>query len=442
MEMSTATTLPNPSELSPPERKRMMFRAVVASATGTTIEWYDFFLYGVAAALVFPTLFFPQSNPLTGTLLAFTTYFVGFASRPLGAILYGHYGDRVGRKTALISTLLLMGVATMAIGFVPGYASIGIWGAVLLTFLRVLQGIAVGGEWGGAVLMAGEWTDPKRRGFTTSFAQFGAPAGMVLANGALALMSVFTTDETFLSWGWRVPFMLSFVLVFVGLWIRLGVLETPVFEAIKAKGRVQKAPVAEVLKRNWREVILTALLRTGQQVPFYIFTTYVLTYAVRTLGMTRTVALSFVMVQALISMVTIPIFGHISDKIGRRRITQIGCIVMIIFPFLYFGMLDSGVMALVFVAIALGLPLHDMQYGPQAAFISESFPGTLRYSGASLGYQLASITAGGPAPLIAVALFAKFGTSMAVAAYVSLCALISLICVMYMKDHAGSLDHA
>jgi metabolite-proton symporter len=441
MATTATTTTQDPSRLAAADQKRMTVRAVIASATGTTIEWYDFFLYGVAAALVFPAKFFPNTDPYVGTLLAFTTYFVGFASRPIGAALFGHYGDRIGRKAALIATLLLMGLSTMAIGFVPGYATIGIWGAVLLTFFRMLQGIAVGGEWGGAVLMAGEWSDPKRRGFTTSFAQFGAPAGMVLANGALALMTVFTSEEAFQNWGWRVPFLLSFVLVFVGLWIRLGILETPVFAKLKQQGRVQKAPVAEVLRRNWREVIITALLRTGQQVPFYIFTTYVLTYATGTLGLTRAVVLSYVMLQALISMGTIPLFGHLSDKIGRRRITTIGCIVMIIFPFFYFNMLDAGGWMLV-LAIVLGLPMHDLQYGPQAAFISESFPGTLRYSGASLGYQLASITAGGPAPLIAIYLFRTFGTSTAVATYVSICAVISLLCVWWLKDHAGALDHA
>jgi metabolite-proton symporter len=437
--MSDTATAKTPAQTT--HDRRMTLRAVVAAATGTTIEWYDFFLYGVAAALVFPQKFFPGSDPYVGTLLAFSTYFVGFASRPIGAALFGHFGDRVGRKTALIATLVLMGGATMAIGLVPDYERVGIWGALLLTFFRVLQGIAVGGEWGGAVLIAGEWTDPKRRGFTTSFAQFGAPAGMVLANGALAVMTVATTDETFLAWGWRVPFLLSVVLVFVGLYIRLGILETPVFARIKSQGRVERAPVSEVLRRNWREVVLTALLRTGQQTPFYIFTTYVLTYATTQLGLARGLVLSFVMVQALISMATIPLFGHLSDRIGRRKITTVGCIVMIVFPFLYFGMLDTGVIGLVLLAIALGLPLHDLQYGPQAAFIAESFPGSLRYSGASLGYQLASLTAGGPAPIIALYLFRTFGTSMAVAAYVSLCAVVSLVCVWYLKEHAGALDH-
>ena len=419
----------------------MMIRAVIASATGTTIEWYDFFLYGVAAALVFPKKFFPGSDPYVGALLAFSTYFVGFVARPFGAALFGHYGDRMGRKTALIATLVLMGSATMAIGLVPDYNRIGIWGAVLLTLFRILQGIGVGGEWGGAVLMAGEWTDPKRRGFATSFAQFGAPAGMVLANGALWVMSSTTSEEAFLDWGWRVPFLFSVVLIFVGLWIRLGVMETPVFARLRAQGKVERTPVVQVLRHHWREVILTALLRTGQQTPFYIFTTYVLTYATQVLGMERGRVLSFVMIQALLSTMAIPFFGHLSDVIGRRKITAIGCVVMMVFPFMYFGMLDTRIGWLVFLAIVLGLPSQDLQYGPQAAFIAERFPGTLRYSGASLGYQLASITAGGPAPLVAMYLFQTYQTSMAVAAYVAVTALISLICVWLLRDHKESLDY-
>jgi MFS family permease len=312
---------------------------------------------------------------------------------------------------------------------------------VLLTFFRVLQGIGVGGEWGGAVLIAGEWTDPKRRGFTTSFAQFGAPAGMVLANGALALTSFVTSEETFLSWGWRVPFLFSVALVFVGLYIRVGVLETPVFAKLQSQGRVARTPVARVLRHHWREVVLTALLRSGQQTPFYIFTTYVLTYATQQLGFERSLILSFVMIQALVSMAAIPYFGHLSDIIGRRKITAIGCIVMMVFPFIYFAMLDTRVMWLVFLAITLGLPSQDLQYGPQAAFIAERFPGTLRYSGASLGYQLASITAGGPAPIVALYLFQKFQTSMAVAAYVAFTALVSLVCVWLLTDRKESLDH-
>jgi len=419
----------------------MLTRVVAASAIGTTIEWYDFFLYGVAAALVFPKKFFPGSDPFVGTLLSFTTFFVGFAARPLGAVIFGHFGDRIGRKSLLITTMMMMGVATMGIGLVPSYATIGIWGAVLLTLGRVLQGISVGGEWSGSVLMAGEWTDPKRRGFTTSFAQFGAPAGMVLANGALALMTVLVDDKTFLSWGWRVPFLGSAVLILVGLWIRIGVLESPVFAKLKQQGKVAKAPLTQVLQRHWREVVLTALLRSGQHIPFYIFTTYILTYATETLGLGRTLVLNLVMIQSVVSMMTIPVMGHLSDRFGRRAIIAAGCVVMMIWPFLYFAMMDTRVIGMIALAIILGLPLHDLQYGPQAAFIAESFPGSVRYSGSALGYQLASLTAGGPAPLVAALLYRQFHTSMAIAVYISISAAVSLVCVWKLKDKTGTLDH-
>ena len=423
------------------ERKRHLVRAVAASAIGTTIEWYDFFLYGVAAATVFPQKFFPGSDPYVGTLLSYSTFFVGFVARPLGAALFGHFGDRVGRKALLIITIMMMGVATVGIGLIPSYDVIGIWGAVLLTIARVFQGLSVGGEWSGSVLMAGEWADPKRRGFTTSFAQFGAPAGMVLANGALALVTMLTTEQQFLDWGWRVPFFASIALVFVGLYIRVGVLETHVFESLKARGAVAKAPLVEVVRRNWLEIGLTALLRTGQQVEFYIFTTYIITYATQQLGFSRSVILSFVMLMALLSTMVTPLFGHLSDIYGRRRIISIGCIVMAIYPFIYFGLLDTRSTTLAFLAVLFALPLHDLQYAPQAAYISESFPGSLRYSGSSLGYQLASITAGGPAPIVAAVLFQQFGTSHAVATYMSICALISLACVFALKDRTGTLDH-
>lgn len=426
--------------LDPRQQRQHMIRAVVASAVGTTIEWYDFYLYGVAAALVFPQKFFPQSDPFVGTLLSFSTYFVGFIARPVGAMIFGHFGDRIGRKASLIATLLLMGVATMGIGLIPDYQTIGTWGAVLLVLGRLLQGIGVGGEWGGSVLLAGEWTDPKRRGFTTSWAQFGSPAGMVLANGALAAITVLTSPEQFMTWGWRVPFVASFVLLFIGFYIRIGIRETPVFAKLKAEGRVEKAPVLEALRRNWREVILTALLRTGQQTPFYIFSTYVLAYATQVLALSQALVLNFVMVAALISMGTIPLFGHLSDRFGRRKVTAIGCVIMVVWPFVYFALLDSKMVVLVLIAIVLSLPIHDLQYGPQAALISESFPGSRRYSGASMGYQLASITAGGPAPLIALWLYRTYGTSMAVAVYMSIAALVSLICVALLKDRSGQLD--
>jgi len=418
------------------ERKRQIVRAVIAAAVGTSIEWYDFFLYGVAAALVFPQKFFPGSDPYTGALLSFSTYFVGFAARPVGAAIFGHIGDRVGRKSSLIATLLLMGISTACIGLVPGYDRIGIWGGVLLTIFRALQGVGVGGEWGGSVLLTAEWGEGRRRGFLTSWTQFAAPAGMVLANGALAAMTAISGDA-FLDWGWRIPFLLSFVLVGIGFYIRTGILETPVFARIRSEGRVERTPVGQVLRHNWREVILTALLRTGQQTPFYIFTTYVLTYGTQVLGFSRGLLLNFVMLQALVSMFDIPLLGHLSDVVGRRRMTAIGCFLMIAFPFVYFSLLDTRSTWLVFLAILVALPVQDLQYAPQAALIAESFPGRLRYSGASLGYQLASITAGGPAPIVALWLFQRYHTSTAVAVYMSASAVVSLIALRLLPDRSS-----
>jgi len=420
--------------------RRNQLRAVISASVGTTIEWYDFFLYGVAAATVFPQKFFPSSDPFIGTMLSFTTFFVGFVARPIGGAIFGHFGDKIGRKKLLVFTMIVMGASTMAVGLTPSYERIGIWGAVFLTLGRILQGLAIGGQWSGSVLMASEWTDPKRRGFTTSFAQVGAPAGLVLANGALALMTAFTSDQAFLDWGWRVPFLASVALVITGFYIRAGVKETPVFEELKKKGAVVNAPLVKVLRENGREVALTALLRTSQQVCFYIFTTYILTYATTILGFGRGLVLNMVMAMALVSCFANPLFGHLSDKFGRRTITAIGCVIMLFYPFVYFGLLDTKSLPLVFLAILLSNPLQDLQYGPQAAFISESFPASLRYSGSALGYQLASITAGGPAPLIATLLLREYGTSTAIAWYISICSMISLACVFLLKDRAGEND--
>ena len=434
-----AATIEDAVSYSDPVRKEMVKRAMIAAAVGTSIEWYDFFLYNVAAALVFPAAFFPGSDPYVGMILAFSSNFVGFVARPVGAAIFGHYADRMGRKMAMLTSLFLMGGATIAIGFLPTYATIGVMAPALLTFLRVLQGVGVGGNWGASVLLAGEWADPKRRGYSTSWAQFGAPAGMLLANGALLLMGLFTNDEQFAAWGWRVPFILSFVLVFVGHYIRKRIEETPVFQAMKKTGKIEKLPVVEVLKHNWREVLLTCFLRTGQQVPFYIFTTYVLAYGTTVLGFSRNLILTFILIQAALSMVTIPIMGHWSDKIGRPKITAIGCLIMMVWPYIYFAMLDTKNIPLLAIAIILGLPSQDFQYGPQAAYISEAFPGQRRGSGASLGYQFASITAGGPAPIIAVMLYKNYQSSTAIATYIAICAVISLVCVYLLKtEHASA----
>lgn len=407
-------------------------RAVVASTVGTAIEWYDFFLYGVAAALVFPKVFFPGSDPYSATLASFGTYFVGFVARPVGAALFGHWGDRLGRKASLVATLLLMGLATIAIGLVPGYDRIGIWGAVLLTVCRVLQGIGVGGEWAGSVLMAAEWGPKHQRGFLASWPQFGAPAGLLLANGAVMAMSALSGDA-FLTWGWRIPFVASIVLVGIGLWIRRGVGETPTFDRLKADNRIERAPVVEVIRRHWREIVLTGLLRTGQQTPFYVFTAFVLSYGTQRLGLSRGALLGDVLLAAAVSMVTIPLFGHLSDRVGRERMLAFGALLMVFWPFAYFGLLDTASPWLVLLAIVLAEPIHDLQYAPQAAIIADAFPAELRYSGASLGYQLASLTAGGPAPLVALWLLERTGASWSIAAYLSGTGVVTLLALWGLR---------
>jgi metabolite-proton symporter len=432
--MAMATTY---VPLSEAEHSAQLRKAVIASTIGTTIEWYDFFLYGTAAGLVFGKLYFPNSDPLAATLLAFGTYFIGFIGRPIGAAIFGHYGDRIGRKATLIATLLCMGIATFLIAFVPTYSSIGIWGAILLTVLRAVQGIGVGGEWGGSVLLAMEWSRTHgQRGLVASWPQFGVPCGLFLANIAVLVFSTWSGDQ-FLVWGWRIPFALSIILVGVGLWIRLGILETPVFQKLLDSDKTEKAPILEVIKRQPREIILSALLRMSEQAPFYIFTAFIFAYAVNTLKMPRDFILFAVMAAAVVSFVTIPLSGHISDRIGRRKMYLIGVVLTGLFGFLYFGMVDTAIPSAVFIAIVLSLIPHDIQYGPQAALIAEAFTPRLRYSGSSLGYQLASIIAGGPAPLIATALFAHYQTGYAIAIYIAACAVISAVAAAFMPDYTG-----
>ncbi len=419
-------------------RRSQVRRALVASTVGTSIEWYDFFLYGTAAALVFPKLFFPGVSNYAGVLASFATYAVGFAARPVGAAIFGHWGDRIGRKATLIATLLCMGLATFAIAFVPTYSSIGIWGAILLTVLRAIQGIGVGGEWGGSVLLAMEWSRTQgQRGLVASWPQFGVPCGLLLSNLAVLAFSAWLTGDQFAVWGWRIPFALSIILVGIGLWIRLGILETPVFQGLLDKNKIEKAPIVEVIRKQPKEIILSALLRMSEQAPFYVFTAFIFSYAVGTLKMDRNLILSAVMVAAIVSFFTIPLSGHLSDKIGRKKMYLIGVVAVGLFGFVYFGMVDTAVPSAVFIAIVLSLIPHDMQYGPQAALIAESFTPRLRYSGASLGYQLASIIAGGPAPIIATALFATYHTGYAVAIYIAACAVISLIAAAMMPDYTG-----
>ncbi|MHA5047611.1 MFS transporter [Streptomyces sp. SD15] len=419
-------------------------RIVAASLIGTTIEWYDFFLYGSAAALVFNTLFFPSVDPLVGTLIAFITYAIGFAARPLGGIVFGHYGDKIGRKKLLVVSLLMMGGATFAMGLLPTYDTIGVGAPILLTVLRLVQGFALGGEWGGAVLIVSEHGGEKHRGFWASWPQAGAPGGNLLATGVLALLAAFQSEAAFQSWGWRVPFLLSGVLVLIGLWIRISVSESPVFlaaqakaEAAAAQGVKEKAPVVEVFRRSWREVLSAIGTRFGENISYYILTSFLLVYVTVHLGLPKSTALNAVLIGSAVHFVTIPLWGALSDRIGRRPVTLIGSVGMAAWAFAFFGLVDSTSFPVITLAVTVGLLLHGAMYGPQAAFISEMFDTRVRYSGASMGSQLASIVAGALAPIIAVELLKDYGSSAPISIYLCAAAVITTITVAITRETRG-----
>ncbi|MFD4113910.1 MFS transporter [Streptomyces niveus] len=440
---------------SPPPGRTKIGRIVAASLVGTTIEWYDFFLYGSAAALVFNTLFFPSSDPLVGTLLAFLTYAVGFAARPLGGIVFGHYGDKVGRKKLLVFSLLLMGGATFAMGLLPTHATIGVGAPILLTVLRLVQGFALGGEWGGAILIVSEHGGDKRRGFWASWPQAGAPGGNLLATGVLALLAAVQSDEAFLAWGWRIPFLLSGLLVIIGLWIRISVEESPVFleaqrkaaeEAARAAGGPatsgapavkEAAPVVQVFRKSWREVLVAIGTRFGENVSYYILTAFVLVYVTVHLELPKSDALNAVLIGSAVHFVTIPMWGALSDRLGRRPVTQIGAIGMVGWAFAFFALLDTESFPVITLAVTVGLLFHGAMYGPQAAFISEMFDTKVRYSGASMGSQLASIIGGALAPLIAVELLKDYDSSLPVSVYLSAAALVTVVTVWVAKETRG-----
>jgi len=431
--------------LSEADHHAQLRRAVIASTVGTTIEWYDFLLYSTVTGLVFGKLFFPKSDPLVGLLEAFAVYTVGFIARPIGAMIFGHYGDRIGRKGTLIATLLLTGLATFAVAFVPTYETVGIWGAVILTVIRFIQGVGVGGEWGGSVLLSMEWARTnKHRGFITSWPQLGGPGGLLLANIAVLVFSRISGDQ-FLVWGWRIPFMLSIVMVAIGLYIRLGILETPAFRRLVAENRIERVPVVEVVKRQPGAIILTALARMAEQAPAYIYLAFVFAYGTQILHISRDFLLTSLICAGIVSLGTIPLAGHLSDLIGRKRMYIIGAVATGVFGFIYFAMLDTTVPILVFLGIVLSFVPHDLMYGPQAALIAECFTPRLRYSGASIGYQLSSVISGGPAPLIATALLAMYGSGYAIAAYILFCAVVSIVSTAMLPDYTNrdiSEEHA
>ena len=429
-----------------PVTVRSMLPILGASTIGTAIEWYDFFLYGFLAATVFPKLFFPELDPVAGTIAAFTTNFVGFLARPIGGAFFGWFGDRVGRKSTLIATLLLMGIATTLMGLLPGYAQIGLAAPLLLSILRFLQGAGVGGEWGGSVLLSMEFGDDRRRGFWTSWPQTGVPVGLALSALAVLAFQALFPGTAFFTIGWRIPFLLSAVLIVVGLYIRLRILETPAFRRVKQEGRVSHIPVLEVFRHYWREIILSALLRSAEQAPFYIFTTFLLAYGVKTLKLSTNLLYAGLVITAIISFVMMPTYSAISDRVGRKRWYMIGCVLMAAFAFPYFFLLQTKMSVIVVIAIVLSISFfHDWLYGPQAALISERFGTSLRYSGASLGYQLASVTAGGPAPIIATYLVANSKTIIGptapsytlIACFIIFMAVVSFISTALLREYSG-----
>jgi MFS family permease len=405
--------------MSAPPPRPALVRAFAASLSGTALEWYDFAIYNIAAAVVLGPLFFPSSDPLTGTLLAFSTYAVGYLSRPLGGFFFGRLGDVIGRKRVLVATLLITGIATMLIGLLPPYASIGVTAPVLLVLLRFAQGVGLGGEWGGAVLLSSEYGNPLQRGFWASAAQIGPPAGNLMANGVLALLGAMLTDAQFLSWGWRLAFLLSVVLVVFGLWIRVKLEETPVFKAIEARGDRPTAPVGEVFRTERRALLPAVLCRVGPDVLYALFTVFVLTYITTELHLPRNFGLTAILAGSALQLVLMPFAGAVSDRFNRRGVYAVAAVCGAVWPFVFFPLIHSGSRVVLTVGVVVALAIHAFMYGPQAAFISEQFSPRLRYTGSSVAYTLAGVIGGAVAPLVFTLLLSRFRTWVWVAAYVA-----------------------
>ena len=434
---------------SPGAPRNSIVKVVFASLIGTAVEWYDFFLYGSAAALVFGKLFFPESEPVTATLLAFGTYALGFVARPLGGVVFGHFGDRVGRKKMLVVALMMMGLATFAIGLLPTYAAIGVAAPILLLVCRLVQGFAVGGEWGGAVLMAAEHGSDDRRGFWSSWPQAGVPLGNLLATGVLFVLAAFQSDAQFEAWGWRIPFLLSAVLVIIGLYVRLQLEESPVYKEAKAqiaekKDEASHMPILEVIKTYPKEVFIAMGMRMAENISYYIFTIVVLTYAKDFAKVGTDLILQMLLIGAAFQFFLIPALGALSDRVGRRPLYLTGAVGVAVWSYFFLGLASSESGGKVLLAVVVGLFFHSLMYAPQAAFFSELFGTSVRYTGASVGYQLASIFAGALAPIIAVKLLASGdgNNTLAVALYVTVASVITIIAVLFAKEtRSTSLRH-
>jgi metabolite-proton symporter len=418
-------TVVKPSEFGPPG----MAKIAGASFIGTAVEWYDFFVYGNAAALIFGAKFFPSLSPLAGSLAAFSTFTVGFLARPLGGVFMGHFGDQIGRKSMLVASLMIMGVATFLIGLLPTYAQIGVWAPILLVALRFIQGLGVGGEWGGAVLIAVEHAPSHRRGFYGSFPQMGVPAGIILSNLVFLSLSKFLTREQFDSWGWRVPFLLSSALVAVGLYVRFQLTDSPMFKEVTQTRDYARIPIAELLRRHWRKVLLASLAFIASTTVGYIVLVYVLSYGTTTLGMSRNSVILMVLLASVLQLVMIPALSALSDRLGRRRVFMTGAIASAAWAVPFFMLLDTRDPWLMLLSLSVAVTFVSAMYGPQGAIAAELFPTLVRYSGASVACQISSILGGGLAPTVAVALFAATGNSLSIALYVAGVCVVSFIAI-------------
>ncbi|MCP3024378.1 MFS transporter [Cupriavidus basilensis] len=413
-----------------------MGRLAAASTIGTTLEWYDFTVYNLMAALVFNAVFFPSFDPLTGTILAFSTYAVGYVSRPLGGVLFGHLGDKLGRRFVLVATLILMGVATGLMGLLPTYMSWGIWSPILLVALRFAQGAAIGGEWAGAVLLSMEHGEQHQRGRNASFTQVGPSCGTLLGTGFIAVVSLWLSPEDFQAWGWRIPFLSSVLLVLFGLWLRKGVEETPLFKEMEARKSTAKTPIKEVFVDHWRRLLVAGGVRIGSDVLYALVVVFTLTYVTSVLHLSRPLALTATMIGAACNAIAVPLFGSLSDKLGRRPVYIAGALLAVVWAFVFFRLMDSAQPLQICAAVVVGLIIHAMMYGPQAAFVTEQFPTRVRYAGSSLAYTLAGIVGGGFAPLVIASLYKSYGSTLAISLYVSAAVALTLVALLVARETA------